>query len=86
MKNKLVERIIYLLKNDPLGWKYDEFHFRYGKFSMWIANRLYADISVGFYRIGNFFDRIKIRKLINLVVENQLLARLDEGADNENKM
>jgi hypothetical protein len=65
----LAEEIMESLRFRPASWKFDSHYAICGKLDLWIANRPYADLTIGSDgpRIGTRWQRRKIRKMMNSI-------------------
>ena len=84
-KREFAARIIMLLENDPTGWTFDTHHAMYAGVSIWINNGPWLDLTVDDIKIGSFWQRRKIRKLIkrlklSAIGQNLLVHVLGSGA------
>jgi hypothetical protein len=69
-------KVLELLKTEPEKWKYNEYTITYdNKFSIWIANRPYGDISMRTipFKGQKLENREKIRNEIDKLIINDIL-------------
>lgn len=74
------ERIIESLQSNPHGWRFDTHYAVCGSVSIWIANRPYADLTISDCKIGTWWQRRKIRKLMDAARNEQfseLISKVD---------
>jgi hypothetical protein len=73
-------KVLDLLKTEPEKWKYSECTITYNnKFSIWIENRPYADISMHTMPLKKqkLKHRKKIRNEIDKLIINDILKKLN---------
>lgn len=71
-KKQFAEWILETLRNCPDGWEFGGFSAQFGSVKIWIANRPYADLTVNDRRIGTWWQRRKIRKMMDSVMFSRL--------------
>ena len=72
-------KVLELLKTEPEKWKYNEYTITYdNKFSIWIGNRPYADISMHTMPLKKqkLKHRKKIRNEIDKLIINDILKNI----------
>lgn len=74
------ERIIESLQTNPHSWKFGTHYAQCGSLSIWIANRPYADLTIGSgsSKIGTWWQRRRIRKLMDYARNAQLAEQLQK--------
>ena len=73
-------QIIGLLESDPGGWVLSEHFAEYGTVRIWIANRPYADLTIGSVRIGTEEQRQRMRVVLDALWLKAMSARLETAA------
>jgi hypothetical protein len=78
-KNEIAREIIKSLRPQPERWSIGEHYAICGALYLWVANRPYADCTIGNACIGNPWTRHKIRKLIDAVRWDRAVKQMQES-------
>jgi hypothetical protein len=72
-KKEIGTHILESLKNSPGDWRISSHTAQLRDLEMWIANRPYGDLTINGTRIGTWWQRRKIRELIDEIAIRRAL-------------